>query len=282
MSDERDDRLIDLLVKEATEALDESEARELRALLARSPDERDGFARAAAFAQLAATDESVPLPAAVAARAVAIGEAYVGGSTGVVTDAAERFSARAATSAPPAAARSAGSSAPWWAVAASLLLAVLGWYPRLLPPAPAPTPVARAETEAERLSRERDALLGRPGLVRSSFAGTADPHSGAVAGDAVWDPATQRGYLRLHGLPANDARSAQYQLWVFDAERDQKYPVDGGVFDVPDGERDVVVPIRVPLRVGQVVLFAVTVERPGGVVVSGREHIVATAKPAST
>ena len=98
----------------------------------------------------------------------------------------------------------------------------------------------------------------------------------------VWDPSTQRGYLRLHGLPANDARQTQYQLWVFDATRDQKYPVDGGVFDVPAGGGPVVVPIRVPIRVGQAVLFAITVERPGGVVVSGREHIVATAQPAAT
>lgn len=278
MTGGRDDRLIDLLVKEATESLDEAEARELRALLAGSAIERDGFARAAACAQLAATDESEPLPAVAAARAIAIGEACVGRPSGTVTDAAPRLAARAVVPT----ARSAGGSAPWWALAASVVLAVLGWYPRLLPPAAAPTEVARSETEAERLDREREALLARPGLIRSSFAGTADPHSGAVSGDAVWDPTTQRGYLRLRGLPANDRQSAQYQLWVFDAERDQKYPVDGGVFDVADGDRDVIVRIRVPLKVGQVVLFAVTVERPGGVVVSGREHIVATAKPAST
>ena len=52
--------------------------------------------------------------------------------------------------------------------------------------------------------------------------------------------------------------------------------VDGGVFDVPS-TGEVIVPITAKLRVGGATLFAVTVERPGGVVVSRREHIVVTA-----
>jgi hypothetical protein len=47
--------------------------------------------------------------------------------------------------------------------------------------------------------------------------------------------------------------------------------IDGGVFDAPS-TGEVVVPITARLRA----LFAVTVERPGGVVVSRREHIVVT------
>ena len=216
---------------------------------------------------VAAPLDVADLPAALAARLTAVGEAYVDSApAAVVIDAGPRFAARRPVFA-------------WWAVAASLVLALVGWYPRLTAP---PTPLAAVEADAQRAERERGELLARPGLVRSTFSGTSDPGSGAVDGDVVWDPSTQRGYLRLHGLPANDARQTQYQLWVFDATRDQKYPVDGGVFDVPAGGGPVVVPIRVPIRVGQAVLFAITVERPGGVVVSGREHIVATAQPAAT
>ena len=40
-------------------------------------------------------------------------------------------------------------------------------------------------------------------------------------------------------------------------------------------------PIHARLPVGEAALFAVTVEKPGGVVVSKREHIVVTAKPAT-
>ena len=78
-----------------------------------------------------------------------------------------------------------------------------------------------------------------------------------------------------HGLAANDPARAQYQLWIFDGARDQAHPVDGGVFDVRSG--DVVVPIHAAVKVFSPRLFAVTVERPGGVVVSKRERIVLTA-----
>ena len=41
--------------------------------------------------------------------------------------------------------------------------------------------------------------------------------------------------MRFRGLAANNPTQIQYQLWMFDAERDERYPVDGGVFDVPAG-----------------------------------------------
>jgi len=67
----------------------------------------------------------------------------------------------------------------------------------------------------------------------------------------------------------------QYQIWIFDGARDKRFPVDGGVFDVPANTTDVVIPIRAELMVHKPAAFAVTVEKPGGVVVSGREHVVA-------
>lgn len=50
----------------------------------------------------------------------------------------------------------------------------------------------------------------------------------------------------------------------------------GRVFDVTS-TGEVIVPITAKLRVGDASLFAVIVERPGGVVVSRREHIIVTA-----
>lgn len=81
-------------------------------------------------------------------------------------------------------------------------------------------------------------------------------------------------------LPHNDPRVNQYQLWIFDATRAEweAKPVDGGVFDVVEG-REVVVPIDAKLDVREPKLFAVTLEAPGGVVVSKREHLLATASP---
>ena len=96
--------------------------------------------------------------------------------------------------------------------------------------------------------------------------------------DVVWDPVSQRGYLRFVGLAPNDPKVNQYQIWIFDGEGDPRYPVDGGVFDVPADAREVLVPIHAAIRVHNAKAFAVTVERPGGVVVSARGRVVALAQ----
>ena len=83
--------------------------------------------------------------------------------------------------------------------------------------------------------------------------------------------------MRFSGLQANAPTDFQYQLWIFDAERDERFPVDGGVFDIPVGQDEVVVPIDARLPVGEATLFAVTVEAPGGVVVSDRSRIAVVA-----
>ncbi len=98
-----------------------------------------------------------------------------------------------------------------------------------------------------------------------------------VQGEVVWDPSMSGGYFKVSGLPINDPLREQYQLWIFDAARDQRFPVDGGVFNVQrNGETEVW--IRVPVPVRDAALFAVTVEHAGGTVVSDRGRIVATAK----
>ena len=158
-----------------------------------------------------------------------------------------------------------------WAAAADIVLAVLGWYPRFQ----SPPPVADAAQQRAQL------LAAAPQALRWNFSSGGDATGSAASGDVVWDAASQRGYMRLRNLAANDARQVQYQLWIFDAARDARYPVDGGVFDIPAGQAEVVVPITARLHVDKPALFAVTVERPGGVVVSSRERIAVLAKPAA-
>lgn len=128
-------------------------------------------------------------------------------------------------------------------------------------------------------AQARKALLESANDVKTlAWTATPDVAAKGAAGDVVWSPSKQEGYMRFTGLATNDPKVLQYQLWIFDKDRDDKYPVDGGVFDVgPDGE--VVVKISPKLYVHEPVLFAVTVEAPGGVVVSKRERIVVTAAP---
>ena len=74
------------------------------------------------------------------------------------------------------------------------------------------------------------------------------------------------------GLPVNNPNVEQYQLWIFDTDKGQDHPVDGGVFDIA-GTKQVVVPIDARIPVNKAVQFAITVEKPGGVVVSDKSRL---------
>lgn len=127
----------------------------------------------------------------------------------------------------------------------------------------------------------RDTLVAdATDLVSASWTATEDAAAAGASGDVVWSSTRQEGYMRFEGLAPNDSTENQYQLWIFDPSRAdwEAKPVDGGVFDVPD-TGDVVVPIDAKLAVAETALFAITVEVPGGVVVSEREHLVLTASP---
>lgn len=246
-----DDRLVDLLAERATSGLDAAGEAELAERLAAYPGvTADAFETPVAALSLASRAPLEPLPSALRARLLAAAPQPV-----------TRLEPRVRTQRP---------DYGWWAAAAAFLLAIAGWYPRLMPTHEV------VVSDAERFA----ALAAQPGVVHSPFAPTADPGGAGATGELVWDPRTQTGYMHFRRLPANDPSQHQYQLWIFDAGRDDRYPVDGGVFDVRGDE--VIVPIHARLPVGRPVLFAVTVERPGGVVVSGREHIVVAAKPTST
>lgn len=168
-----------------------------------------------------------------------------------------------------------GRANPWlgWAMAlAAAIVAVVAWSSK-----PIDRRTDASESVAPSPSRARDELIAMTGTVVLPFAATEDSAARGASGDVVWHSGVQRGYMRIKGLQRNDAEREQYQLWVFDGTRDDRYPVDGGVFDI-DSDGDVIIPIRVPVPVRTATLFAVTVERPGGVVVSNRERIVLAAK----
>ena len=121
-------------------------------------------------------------------------------------------------------------------------------------------------------------IRSHPKAVHWKWTGTQDAHVvGQVGGEAYFDPSTDEGLLEIEGLAANDPSREQYQLWIFDGERDERYPIDGGVFDVGAGDR-VRIPVRANLHVSRPVGFAVTVEPPGGVVVSAR-RVALLARP---
>jgi hypothetical protein len=165
----------------------------------------------------------------------------------------------------------------WQVAAACLVLALAAWWPRLTQVVGDAThgiSPLRADVE-----RGREHLLQAAGNHLGRW--TWSHESGLLAdvrGDVVWDGERQEGYLTLAGLEPNAPLGRQYQLWIFDAARDERYPVDGGVFDVPVHDQSTTVPIRPALHVSQPVAFAVTLEPAGGVVVSDRSHLMALAR----
>jgi hypothetical protein len=291
---------MDLLIKQATEGLSAAEERELEAM-----DDAmvAGIAldleRAAAAVSLAAGLHEEPLPPAVRARLVQLSDRYVAETATMLTARAYAEAPKSTvTSLPPR-----RSSAPlaWFAAAACLVVAIYGWvrHPETSPgpetagvqaPPPATTPLPPAEPSAAEqeakvaaaaaaalppsVAAQREAMLAKDDVIKIKFGPTKDPAAAGVTGDAVWDPATQTGFVHFAGLKPNDPAKQQYQMWIFDATRDKRFPVDGGVFDIPADATEATIPLHAAIAIRKVAAIAVTVEKAGGTVVSGREHVV--------
>lgn len=118
-------------------------------------------------------------------------------------------------------------------------------------------------------------LRTRPGnqVIEVAWTRGEDPTAAHASGEVWWCPRKQLGVMKFRGLAPNNPQESQYQLWIFDAERDPRYPINGGLFNMPAGRDEVWAPIRLPMPVKKASLFAVSVEKPGGVVVSDRSRL---------
>jgi hypothetical protein len=153
-----------------------------------------------------------------------------------------------------------------WAVAAAALAVAAFSFSR--------QPNLGVESPIELRSELLAAAKRDPGSVfEANWTKTEDPAAKGASGKVIWSDKLQRGVMEFSGLEANDPKQNQYQLWIFDADRPEATPVDGGVFDIPAGKKEVVVPIDARLPITKATLFAITVEKPGGVVVSDRKRL---------
>lgn len=267
-------RLEELLCDRAVGALDARDLLELDGLVD-DLDQVDEFELAAAAVDLAYTENAGEVPAELARNLEAAADAHL-----PAEDSRERPEPTPVAKFEPLRERPA-SRMPWLLAAAAVLLGVAGWWRALEPPKtveiiksvavpPAPPPKEPSLAEA------RQQLADAEGTRVLPWTATKDPAASGAQGDVVWNTKDQAGFMRFKGLASNDPAEEQYQLWIFGKDHDERYPVDGGVFDVsPEGE--VIVRIDPRLAVKEPALFAVTVEKPGGVVVSSRERIVLTA-----
>ena len=156
---------------------------------------------------------------------------------------------------------------PWWGWAVAAGLAVLLVVQSNKPDSKKPIPLDLAKTVF---------IQETPDLLRLPFGGTTGDYA-STQGEVLWSDLKQQGYLVLAGLPANDAKRSQYQLWILDPTRDE-FPVDGGVFDVTAQGQPVVIEIKAKLTISNPKAFVITEEQVGGVVRSKQEKVAAIAK----
>lgn len=300
-----DDRIVDLLVTRTVEGLDEREEAELRGLSGNAPGfDAEAIDRVAAALSL---NQLVPeeMPGELRRQVAREAHVWLDGRKGANVLPFPQPGVAPAEAASAPVVDSGGPSPAWWAAAAGLAVAAFGLWQaentgREMDRLAAELESARAESAAvAEAVAERDLpvasvsptpeslptgelrarLLEQPETGLWGWSATEDPVAAAASGDVVWNGSEQTGYMRFVGLEPNATDSATYQLWIFDEARDERFPVDGGVFDIPPGSTEVIVPIRPTLGVTRPVLFAVTVEPPGGVMVSSRERIALVAKP---
>lgn len=131
-----------------------------------------------------------------------------------------------------------------------------------------PTPLTPLEQYNNLLASAKD-------LKKTSWVNPANDKE--VLGEVVWSEDEQKGFMKFKGLAVNDIAKETYQLWIFDETQDEKTPIDGGIFDITESG-EVLVPIKANLKFKNAKLFAITREKPGGVMVSDRKRIAAVAK----
>jgi hypothetical protein len=261
------DRLIDLLIENATTGISSTDEQEFYELIS-SPDnqqEAERFELTAAALNLSYVgDRADQMPRELQDRILVEAGAFFtspsnrpasqpkpGGSVELLSvprSKANRFTWREAVA---------------LAVTAACIALLLTGYN------PFASPVGTA-VAAKTPSQQLDSLIASApdDLVRVSWV----PKDSTAGGKVVWSDSRQKGYMILNGLAVNDPTKEQYQLWIFDVSRDSRHPVDGGVFDVSSTD-EIVVPIDARLPIDEATMFAVTIEKSGGVVVSDRKRM---------
>lgn len=289
---EKQERLLDLLTEQAVCGLDEQNQKELNDLIKLFPEWQndESLSLTATALALSAVNKDEKMPAHLRTKILAESDRFFANreSEHKVLDfksksERNKFAETQTDEQTERASKVSFWNWAGWALAAAACVVLA--FNLLTPQTEAPTkdvvqspPAQMTPTPLPSLAEQRAQFLTTaPDVVQTSWTDFNPKLPRGVVGDVVWSNALQKGFMRFSNIPANDKARETYQLWIFDAEQNAKTPIDGGVFDV-DANGDVIVPIDAKIRVQKPTMFAVTAEKPGGVVVSELGKVMAVAK----
>jgi anti-sigma-K factor RskA len=284
MSEQDKEKMLELLSDKAIFGLSDEELAELAELEKDFPAlNDDSFELAAASIGMLNLDTNEPMPAHLRTKIASDAEKYFAAREAEVSESQpptekEEFQ-KTLTLAPK---RSIWNRLGWAVAAAACIALAVNIYTTRTNPREVyvfnPTPTATPKIELSPAQEREQLLASAKDIVQSTW-GDYDPKNPKnVQGDVVWSNSAQKGFVRFRNLPVNDKTKEQYQVWIFDES--QKHPVDGGVFDAGEAG-EIIIPIDAKIKVQKPKMFAVTAEKPGGVVVSPLEKVMAVAKVAA-
>lgn len=284
MNKEKRERMLELLADEAVFGLSEEEISELQQLKNQIPEwENDAsFELTAAKIGLINLDISKSMPENLRTNILADAENFFSADENQTVTNFEQPGRN--TDLTEKSGFSPFSSSFWqwlgWAAAATacIALAINLWTTRFYqqPEIVKNTETIQTPTPQLSVAQKREQLLANAAdVIKTEWKSPTGEDN--ISGDVVWSNSQQKGFLRFRGMPVNNPNKETYQLWIFDEAQNEKYPIDGGVFDVNESG-EVIVPIDPAINVKKPTMFAVTAEKPGGVVVSSREKLLAIAK----
>lgn len=271
------EKLIELLSDQVIFGLDEKESAELERLKRLFPDwGKDSFESVATAISLSKLPAGESMPEHLREKIAAQAEIFFSQDEEIVEEsgATPPMSERTIIETSPA--KTFGWNWLGWAVAVVALVA-LGlniWFMQAQPTtdlAKNPTPTV---TPTPTLNEQLNQLLASGDSIKASF---TPKEFESFKGDVVWSNSEQKGFIRVKNLPINDKTKETYQMWIVDAAQGLKTPVSGGTFDVNENG-EIIIPIDPDVLVKDPKAVAITVEKPGGVVVSKQEKVAGIAE----
>ena len=284
MNELEKEKMLDLLILKATGEITKEELEQLTKLEEMFPEFKDDISFELTAAAISMVDLPVEekMPAHLQAKILADAERFYASPESEIKtlkDSAETEEFQKTFDFEPK--KSIWQSLGWLVAAlACVALAVNLWISYRRPTEVITNPPQQiTPTPTPGMSEQRQQLMASMPDVAQKEWSDFDPKKPLnVQGDVVWSNQAQKGFVRFRNLPVNDRSKETYQIWIFDET--QKNPVSAGVFDANENG-EIIIPMNAAIKVTKPTMVGITVEKPGGVMVSSSEKVMAVAKFAS-